>query len=281
MKKSAKGLIALKDILWAFAIFISLIAILFGLLFAAISRNHSARQGRELDLSSVIIVDEGVSQDISKNNTVQPSADTQTVSVSKNTLTKTDDAGINYLNSITFLVDSPLTDLSKQQLPAGHVWVSANGTMPMNSINTGTIVHTDGSKVNPDIAAMVAKPSILLIAIGNDSLTHVTEETFKENYKELISSIHARSSQTIFICCSLLPIGEDFITPDGLTNEMIKTANTWVQQVCEETGAYFCDIASAVTVNGVLNEKLTDNGKKLNDAGITTIISYIKTHAIS
>lgn len=279
MKKTAQGLIALKDILWAFAIVISLLAVLFGLLFAAFTGNRSARQDRNLDLSGVVIVDEGKAQEIT-DNSIQLNGNSGE-STSKTTLQQTADAGINYLNSITFLVDSPLVAIANQQLPNGHVWISANGTMPMNSINTGTIVHTDGSKVNPDIAAMVAKPSILFIAIGNDSLTHVTEETFKANYKQLIESIHARSSQTLFICGSILPIGENYVTPDGLTNEMIRIANTWVQQVCEETGSYYCDIASAVTVNGALNERLTDNGKQLNDAGITTVISYVKTHSIS
>ena len=75
----------------------------------------------------------------------------------------------------------------------------------------------------------------------------------------------------------------DYAGSDGLTAAKCNEADTWIQTVCQQTGAIYCDAVSAVQdVSGaLLQEYATSDGRTLNPNGISRILQYLRYHAVS
>lgn len=268
-----KKIQAFKDILWALAIGVSLIAVFIGFIFAAVKRYNGPKEARTLDLGSVIIKDEGTAQELPENGTVYGEL---------RELVKSKDAGEEYISSACFLTDSVMIGLKNQSLTGGPVWSSESGTLPMSEILTWNIVYSDGSKLNPGNACMVAKPAILVLAIGSDGLPGCTADSFISGYKMLISNINASSPNTKIICCAIPPVTSSYIAAEGLNNQMISEANGWIRQICTDTGCYYTDPTADLITDGQLSVGYAEaDGKTLNTAGLQAVLSYLRNHALT
>ena len=130
---------------------------------------------------------------------------------------------------------------------------------------------------------MIAKPRILVISIGQDGLMGVDKETFIANYKSLITGIREKSPGTYIVCCSVTSVGPNYSGPDGLTRDAINWANDYIQEVCIDTGAYFCDVARDMRDStSVLDSSYASaNGKTLNTAGLNAFLQYLRTHVVN
>ena len=67
---------------------------------------------------------------------------------------------------------------------------------------------------------------------------------------------------------------------DGLSPQLIASANSWIRQVCTDTGAYYADIAAIVNdEQGFLSDEfLTPDGRSIAAAGIALIVDYLRCH---
>ena len=128
---------------------------------------------------------------------------------------------------------------------------------------------------------MISKPEVLMIAIGEDGLTSVDENTFITYYDGLVKEIQAASPDTRIICCGLPGVIAGYNGSDGLSVGIISDGNDWVQLVCRDTGAYFLNTQEAVSESvQLLNRYASSNGKTLNRAGLETFMRYVRTHAL-
>ena len=262
----------LKNVLWAIGIVLCLIALLVGFLVSAVSPYGGEADPRTPDLNAVR--DKNSSADVSSLTFVEPDGQLHELRESK-------DAGAEYLSSSVFFTDSVLIVLREQSLTGGDVWGSDAGSLPMNSIGTWNILYSDGSKISPVDACMIAKPARLFIAIGSDGLARVTKDEFITGYKNLINAIHSVSPETKIVCCSVCPVCADYEPLDDLDSDLTANGTDWVKEVCLETGAYYADVASALSVGGDLNPKYAEaDGKTLNTAGAQLVLEYLRTHAI-
>ena len=262
----------LKNILWAIGIVVCLLALSVGFIVSAVSPYGGEADPRTPDLNAVR--DKNSSADVSALTFVEPDGELHELRESK-------DASEDYLRSAVFLSDSVMIALREQTLTGGDVWSSDSGSLPIGSIATWNILYSDGSKISPIEACMVAKPARLFIAIGSDGLAKVSKDEFISGYRTLINSILTVSPETKIVCCSVCPVTADYDGQDDLDSDIAANGSDWVREVCLETGAYFADTASALSVGGELNPKYAEaDGKTLNTAGAQLVLEYLRTHAI-
>ncbi len=271
-----------KNLAWALAIVVSLLALLLGLLFAAFSRYGGEMERPQVQLGALR------SESVAGEEASAPAAPVQTATGQLITLAETRDAGQGYIDSLTFLCDSATIGLRdygllSDGLATAQVWGTQSGSLPAAELSSCMIRYPgDGSEISPANAAMIAKPSILVISVGQDGLAYVLHDGFIEQYEAPIRSIRAASPGTIIVCCSVTNLGPTYVGSDGLTRDGISWANDWIQQVCKDTGAYFCDVAGAMrdSTNVVDEGYLSANGKTLNSAGLNAWLGFLRTHAV-
>ena len=272
----------IKNVAWALAIGVTLLALLLGLLYAAFTRYGGEMERPQVQLGA------RKSDSADPAASAAPDAPVQTATGELITLAETKDAGEGYIDSLTFLCDSATVGLRDYGVLSGglattQVWGSQSGSLPVDQLANCLIRYpADGSQISPADAAMVSKPAILVISVGQDGLANVDQAGFVQSYEALIQSIRVSSPGTILVCCSITNLGPSYAGADGLTRDGISWANDWIQQVCRDTGAYFCDVASEMRDStNVLDANYTSaNGKTLNSAGLNTWLEYLRTHAV-
>ena len=266
-----------KNIAWAIAIGLSLLALLVGLMITAF-----ARYGGEKERAPMVL---GLPN--------EPSAGVITVGKHEDNespalVPQSDDAGQAYIDSLTFLLDSSTVGLRDYGLLSGgtgtqQVWGSSAGNLPASELGSLSIRYpADGSTVSVSDAVMITKPSRLVISVGADSLGNVTQEQFVEGYRTLLQSIRESSPDTVILCCSLLPVGDGYAGSDGLNNAMIQEANGWLLALCEEMGCYYLDTNTFMQDGRefLIAEYASANNKTLNSAGLNAFLTYLRTHAV-
>ncbi|MBR0040982.1 MAG: SGNH/GDSL hydrolase family protein [Oscillospiraceae bacterium] len=262
----------LKNILWAIGIVVCLLALFVGCIVAAVTPYHGEADPRTPDLNAVR--DQNSSTDVSALTFVEPDGQLHA-------LLETKDAGADYLRDSVFLTDSVLLVLREQSLTGGDVWSSDSGSLPMDSIASWSILYSDGSKISPADACMIAKPARLFIAIGSDALAKVSKDAFISGYAGLIRSILALSPDTKIVCCAIAPVTADYDPVDDLDNGKTADGTDWVKELCLDTGAYYADTASVLSVGSDLNPKYAnEDGRTLNTDGAQRVLEYLRTHAI-
>ena len=270
-----------KNFGWALAIGVALFALLLGLLFTAF-----ARYGGELDRPKIQLGE--VAAAVPEADAL-PEADTvQDRTGRLVTLAGTADGGQGYIDSLTFLCDSATIGLRDYGILSGgiattQVWGSNSGSLPIGTIPDALIKYPgDGSQINAIDAAMIAKPKILVISIGQDGLMGVDKETFIANYESLVMGIREKSPGTYIVCCSVTSVGANYAGADGLTRDAINWANDYIQEVCIDTGAYFCDVAHDMRDSTSVQDGsyASSNGKTLNTAGLNAFLQYLRTHMV-
>ena len=272
----------IKNVAWALSISVTLLALLLGLLFAAFTPNGGELERPQLVLGAAAVVESAAELPQA------PIAAVQTETGRLITLEETEDAGQPYLDSLVFLCDSTTIGLRDYGILSGgisttQVWGAEGGSLPAAKLGDCLIRYPgDGSQISPAEAAMIVKPAILYVSVGQDGLMGVDHDIFVNNYGTLIRSIREASPGTIIVCCSITSVGPSYSGPDGLTNDKISWGNDWIMEVCKSTGAYFCDVAHDMRDStNVLNvDYASANLKTLNSAGLNAWLGFIRTHAV-
>lgn len=272
---------SLKNLGWAIGIVVCLVALLVGLVIASVNRYNG-----DSFSSSTALTAESVD---GSGNVTELTPGTSGGTGSLLMLPETNDAGQEYIDKLTFLCDSSFIGVRDYGLLAGgtgtyQVWGTDSGSLRVADLPTATIVYpSDGSSVTIADAAMIAKPEILVVCVGQDGLNAVDGTAFKASYAAMITGIQSASPDTKIICCSISSVINNYTGADGLTTIMISDANDWIREVCEATGVYFTDSGKAVGdgTGSVLTSYLSTNGKTLNSSGITEVLSYLRTHALT
>ena len=273
-------LTAIKNIAWALAIVLCLLAVFIGLLFAAFTRNGEAQFRGGVKLGTKTVKAESA-----ESTGTRPA---QMGDGTLKTLPETEDAGQAYIDSLTFLCDSPFIGLKKYGMLSGgeetsQVWATPSGVLAVADLADSRIVFpNDGSIVTAANAAMILQPRILILGLGNDGIANIDQFDFMDRYRNLIEGIREASPDTWIVCLPLTSVTVDYDTSDGLSPAKCNEADEWIQRVCSETGAYYCDAVSAVQdVSGMLlQEYASADGRTLNSTGLNQILQYLRYHAV-
>ncbi len=270
---------AIKNIAWALAIVLCLLAVFVGLLFAAFTRNKGEQFRGGVPLGA-----QSTSEEKRKDSRPAPAGDGSLM-----TLPETKDAGEAYIDSLYFLVDSTtigLRDyglLTRNGAPTTHVWSTPTGVLAVADIDTCKIVYpNDGSIISAANAAMIDQPHILVVSLGNDGIANIDQFDFIQKYEKLITDLRAASPQTWILVLPLTSVTIDYSSNDGLSPAKCSEANAWIQALCKGTGVIYCDAVSAVQKDGVLLQEYANaDGRTLNSAGISQILQYLRYHAVT
>ncbi len=273
-----RNLSAIKNMGWALAIIICLLALFVALIIAAVLPYSGPIERGGVQLNELE----------SKQEEEQQQQQMEQILGELRTLPESGDAGQSYIDGLTFLCDSSVIGLRDYALLAGgtattQVWGSTAGNIPANSFADCLIRYqAEGVEITPAEAAAKAQPSRLVVVLGADGLDSVDQETFVEGYVSLIRSIQQASPNTVIIVCSLSSVTTSYSGVDGVNANTIRTVNDWIKTVCMRTGVYFCDSAYAVNdrAGWLDGDYAAVNGKALNTAGLQKILEYLRTHAV-
>lgn len=269
----------IKNLGWAVSILVCLLAVAVGFVVASVNRYSG-----DGIVSSTELKSETVKND---DTVVQLTAGEAGGALL--TLPETKDAGMEYIDKLTFLCDSSFVGVRDYGLLTGgtdtyQVWATDTGSLPIGSIMEKNIIYpSDGSEIAISDAAMIAKPLVLVICVGQDGLNNVDEASFKNSYTSLIQSIRNASPDTVIICCSITSVINNYTGADKLTTIMISDANDWIRDVCQNNGVYFAESGKSVGdgTGSVSTSYLSTNGKTLNSSGISQVLQYLREHALN
>ncbi|MBQ8075435.1 MAG: SGNH/GDSL hydrolase family protein [Oscillospiraceae bacterium] len=265
----------LKNLVWALGIVICLVFVAVGMIFVMFRRYKAPDQSYDYSLYNTA---ETAAADLSSGALGSGNS-----RGALHLLGETADGGDSYVNRMVFLVDSTYIGLRDLGLiNSNQVWGSPTGSLKMENLPNAVIRYpNDGSEISPVSAAMISKPDIMVIAIGEDGLANVDENTFITYYDNLVNEIKSASPDTLIICCGLPSIIPGYNGSDGLTVTRISDGNDWVQLVCRDTQSYFLNVQEDLSESVQLYARYaSSNGKTLNRAGLEVFLRYLRTHAI-
>ena len=200
------------------------------------------------------------------------------------TLAETVDQGESYLSAFMFLGDSTTYGMGYYNaLPFTQIWTPSSGTMNLSNQSYTEVdyYNDDGSKDQLTIKDAVARrqPEYLVITLGLNGISYMSEEEFKEEYIDLINTVKEASPGTKIICQSIFPV-IDGQADSEIGNYRINPANEWVRAIAEETGTRYlstCDVLKDETGN-LRSDYCNGDGVHLSLAGCQAVLQYIRTH---
>ncbi|MCD7767802.1 MAG: GDSL-type esterase/lipase family protein [Oscillospiraceae bacterium] len=167
--------------------------------------------------------------------------------------------------------------------PSSQVWTPASGTLTLSQYNIATIVYPEtGEELTITEAVTQAEPEYLYnITLGVNGVSFMDEEWFKRDYSALVESIRAASPDTEIVLNSIYPVAASYAHQDEISNEKIRAANGWIEQVATDTGCRFLySYEVVVDESGNLpEERQNGDGIHLNGEAFTEVMYYIRTHA--
>ena len=278
------GISGLKNIIWAFAIVVSLAALVIGLIVTMVLRyNGEAPDG------TMYLGDAGPSSGLEDPLSDDSGIDGgQSSSGGLMELPNSQDTGLEYLFNLSFLCENSFSAVNSfganfGSTASSQVWLPAGGTLAAaNASSTSIIYPQDGSEKTPGDAAGLYEPSRLVIYLGSDQLSGTTAENFISGYTALIQSVQSSSPNTKIICCSIGSVTAAYAGSDGLSSELIAQANDWIKQVCTSTVVYYADLASVLNDDEghLIAEYAAEDGRSISAAGINKVMDYFRMHGI-
>jgi hypothetical protein len=268
----------LKNLLWAAAILLCLLAMLVGLIFSMSQKSQGERADGTITLGQIERVKKAKASDVAglegAVKTLIP-------------VPETPKGNLESVFGMTFLCDKTIMGIKTYATNYGdgiipQIWTDDGSGLPAKNAAENNIVFVDGSQITPSNAAMVTRPKTVVIYLGGDGLAETSEQEFIDGYTGLINSLRSASPSTNVVVCSIASISSNYQGSDGLTPALISRANNWIRQVCTDTGAYYADLASFLNdQNGYLSDAyLTPDGRSIAAAGIAQIVDYFRFHYV-
>lgn len=203
-------------------------------------------------------------------------------------LDKSEDAGWDYINDIIFIGDSTTHGMAFYGVLEGgketnQVWTPKSGTLAMWNLLSENIVYPDDdSEMLISDAIALKTPKTVVLTLGVNGVSSLSEKDFKGYYQGLIDEIKKQSPTTDIILQSIYPVCDYYQYVKSISMEKINQANAWIASLASENGVYYLN-----TITALVNEKgyLTDSycngdGIHISKEGFDVILDYIRTHAI-
>lgn len=206
-----------------------------------------------------------------------------------NTLPPTEDAGLAYQDSLTFVGDSLTSHLRSRGVLKGgtattQVWATESGMLNLNSDITSAKIICPGTDkaVTISEAARLTHPPVLIVTLGTDwGVSYLSEEEFKYCYGKLIRSLKDASPDTLLVLQSIFPVLDSCAV---LSNRQIDRANGWVKELAVEYDLPYLDTQSVLkNPSGALRADYcnADDGIHLTASAYRAVLHYIRTHAVA
>lgn len=273
--------------LWTGAIFLSLILVLFSLVFASCSGPAGAAEPDETPPASAgpgesVAPGESTAPGESAAPSTDPPEPTFVITTDNVELQETEDYGQEYIDKFVFLGDSTTYGLDAYDIvDSTQVWTPANRTFSLFNQSFIRILYPEtGEELTiPEILSR-KQPEYLMITLGVNGISSMDEDYFKSEYLSLISTIRSASPDTKIIVNTMYPLCASYDTSSGVTMDKIRAGNEWLKELAAEAGVRFLNTFSAlVGDDGYMPEEYTNgDGLHLNPSSFGIVINYIRTH---
>ena len=201
-------------------------------------------------------------------------------------LAQTPDQGEAYLRDIIFIGDSrtygyQYYGVLPDGTATGQVWCPANHTFNLAAHSYAKIVYEDGTEKTLTEALQAKHPKVVIIELGINSVSYMTEKKFKTTYGELIDNIKTTSPETRIICNSIYCVCRSYKKQDLINNTLIYQTNKWLLELAYEKGVKYLDAVSVLRDSeGYLPEDYqSGDGLHLKKSTYYILLDYIRTHA--
>ncbi len=203
-------------------------------------------------------------------------------------LNKSDDAGWEYINNTIFIGDSTTHGMAFYAVLDGgketkQVWTPKSGTLAMWNLLSENIVYPDDdSEMLIADAIAIKQPEKVVLTLGVNGVSSLSEQDFKKYYQGLIDAIKKESPNTKIILQSIYPVCDYYQYVESISMEKINRANSWIAQLASDNNIYYLNtITALINENGYLNEDYCNgDGIHISKEGFNVILDYIRTHAI-
>ncbi len=188
----------------------------------------------------------------------------------------------DYFDNIVFLGDSTTYGLyAYGYVDYKQVWVPKNGTLALFRATTDLLYDaTDGSELTLYEMALKHKPKYLIITLGVNGVSFLSEEAFTGYYESVILDIKKASPKTKIILQTIYPLCANYDTSNGINNTVIFNGNGLIAEIAKRFKLPFLNTASEmVDENGYRPQEYTNgDGLHLSPAGFEFVLSYIASH---
>lgn len=266
-------------VLWTLAIFLCILLALFAVFFVSCQKVPQ----EILDAEAAAQAAEAAQASAEMSPPVPAEAVETAPDGPATVLAQNADQGPTYLADFVFLGDGTTYVLgSTGTLPMTQIWSTEGGTLNLSDYATTYIdYYADGDTPQEMLiynAAAVRQPKYVVISLGLNGLTYLTEAEFKQAYTQLIQSIRTASPNSGILCQSILPV-IDTLSGD-VTNDRIQRANQWILEVAEENGVRYLNTAELLMdeTGNLRSEYAAADGVLLSDAGCQAVLTYVRTH---
>ena len=271
---------SIKNLLWAAAILLSLLALLAGLIYTMSQKSTGRMPGGTITLGKIDRTSRGADAQLAG---LEGAAEHRLLE-----LPSAPKAGLDSVFGMTFLCDKTLLGLRSYAEHYGDgslttIWTDPNGgNLRAASAAETPIVFVDGSLITPYEAAMITRPKKIVIYIGGDGLAETDQKGFMDGYTRLIDSLRSANPNVVIIVCSIASVSSNYQGSDGLGPELVAQANAWIKHICINTGCYYADLASFLNDDsGYLSDSyLMPDGRSIASAGIALIVDYFRFHSV-
>ena len=125
-------------------------------------------------------------------------------------------------------------------------------------------------------------PKVAIVNFGINGFGYMDDDTFYEEYKEMMEGFIQASPKTAFVIESILPVSLTWAAQNGYTNEEIDEMNARLLLLAEELGCYYLDTASAMKDGNNALERSYSSGDGLHfsQTGSQAILAHIATHRV-
>ena len=180
---------------------------------------------------------------------------------------------------MTFLGDSTTYGLKYYGVVADDkVWTPSNGTLAIFRALTDYIYDpaTGGEYLVTDMCSMY-KPDILVITLGVNGISFMTEESFKSCYNELVKAIKAASPTTKIALQTMYPVSASYDTSVGIDNQKISNGNRWINEIAADNGVACINSAPSLVDSSGYRPEAWQNGDGLHMSaqGFAAVMNYI------
>ena len=275
---------------WSGAILLSLVLVLFALLFVSF-RKSASNGGQASNIPvSASPAGSGSGSQSQGPDAVEPSpvAPTEPTARPNNGLSspaklpESEDMGQEYLDKWYFLGDSTTYGLSTYGcVESKRVWTGVSGTLTLpNWSFTNIKDYETGSEMSLTDICSAKKPEYLLITLGVNGVSFLDEDGFKTTYKAMVEAIQTATPDTKIVLGSIFPVATSYAHLDQINNTKITAANGWILNIAEEMDLRYLDVNAYLRdVNGNLPESYqSGDGMHLTPAAYQIVLNCVRTH---
>lgn len=189
---------------------------------------------------------------------------------------------LDYFDDAVFIGDSRTEGLYINTGLSNATFFAHQGLM-VDEVYTKEVVTVDGKKTTVMDALARTSFSKVYIMLGINETGWIYEDIFIEKYGNIIDGIRAINPDAVIYVQSILPVSQEVSeTHSYIKNERISTYNQLLQEMAEEKGVYFVNVAEAVTgSDGSLPADLATDGIHLKKAPCETWLTYLREHTVA